>query len=186
VVHPIIVRNRQEEWERNMQMYRSFIPAAKKYGVKICLENMFTTANCRKTGRACSNAADACRYIDALNAEAGEDVFGYCYDIGHATLTCQDIYEDIKLLGHRLTVLHIHENDTDKDLHQIPFMNRRTKYELNTNWEEFLQALKEIDYRGPLNLESAGSLTCIPTELIKPMLQFGAAVCGYFRQKLQG
>ena len=156
IVHPIIVRNRQEEWEKNMEMYRKLIPAAKKYGVIICLENMFTTENCRKTGRACTNMDDVCRYIDTLNAEAGQTLFGFCYDVGHATLTCNDIYEDIKQLDHRLVTLHIHENDAHKDLHQIPYMARQTKKELNTNWEEFIQALKEIGYRGPLNLESAG------------------------------
>lgn len=184
IVHPIIVRNKQEEWEKNLKMYRHFIPAAKKYGVKICLENMFTTENTRKTGRACSNMDDACRYIDTLNAEAGEEIFGFCYDVGHATLTCNDIYEDIKQLGHRLTALHIHENDTRKDLHQIPYIARTTKKELNTNWEEFIQALKEIGYRGALNLESAGSLTCVPEELIGPMLQYAASVCGYFQKKI--
>jgi sugar phosphate isomerase/epimerase len=185
IVHPIIVRNRQEEWELNLKMYRRFIPAAKKYGVKICLENMFTTENTRKTGRACTNMDDVCRYIDTLNVEAGEELFGFCYDVGHATLTSNDIYEDIKQLGHRLVCLHIHENDTQKDLHQIPYMARTTKKELNTNWEEFLQALKEIGYRGALNLESAGSLSLIPEELIKPMLQCGAAVCGYFQKRIQ-
>ena len=184
IVHPIIVRNRQEEWERNLEMYRKLIPAARKYGVVICLENMFTTENGRKTGRACTHAATVCRYIDTLNAEAGEECFGFCYDVGHATLTTQDIYEDIKELGHRLVALHIHENDTRKDLHQIPYLGRTTKYELNTDWEGFLQALKEIGYRGTINLESAGSLTCIPQPLIRPMLQFGAAVCDYFRQKI--
>ena len=184
IVHPIIVRNRQEEWEKNMEMYRKLIPAAKKYGVIICLENMFTTENCRKTGRACTNMDDVCRYIDTLNAEAGQTLFGFCYDVGHATLTCNDIYEDIKQLGHRLVTLHIHENDAHKDLHQIPYMARQTKKELNTNWEEFIQALKEIGYRGPLNLESAGSLMLVPAELIMPMLQCGAAVCSYFRKRV--
>lgn len=184
IVHPVIVRNRQEEWELNMQMYRRFIPAMKKYGVKICLENMFTVANRRKTGRACTNIDDACRYIDTLNEEAGEALFGFCYDVGHATLTCNDIYEDIKQLDHRLIALHIHENDARVDLHQIPYMARTTKKELNTNWEEFLLALKEIGYRGPLNLETFGSLTLIPKELVGPMLQYGAAVCDYFRKKI--
>lgn len=184
VVHPIVVRNRQEEWERNLKMYRHFIPTAKKYGVMICLENMFTTGNSRKTGRACTNIDDTCRYIDTLNAEAGEELFGFCYDVGHATLTSNDIYEDIKQLGHRLTALHIHENDANKDLHQIPYMARLTKKELNTNWEEFLQALKEIGYRGALNLESAGSLTCVPEDLIGPMLQYAASVCGYFKKRI--
>ena len=184
VVHPIIVRNRREEWERNMEMYRKLMPTAKKYGVTICLENLFTMDNTRITGRACSNMDDACRYIDELNAQAGQTVFGFCYDVGHAILTSNDIYEDIKQLGHRLVALHIHENNTQTDMHQIPYMARQSHKELNTNWEEFAQALREIGYRGSLNLESHGSLRRIPTELLKPMLQCGAAICDYFKKRI--
>ncbi len=184
VVHPVNIPGRQEEFRRNLEMYRRLIPAAKEYGVQICLENMFITKNGHKIAAACSNMEEVCRYIDILNEEAGGPVFGFCYDVGHANLVCNDILEDLRTLGSRLTALHIHGNDGGKDLHAIPFLVRTTKKELSLDWESFLQGLREIGYRGTLNLESAGSLSCIPKELIQPMLQFGAAVCDYFRQRI--
>ncbi|MBQ8797613.1 MAG: sugar phosphate isomerase/epimerase [Oscillospiraceae bacterium] len=184
VVHPMIIRNRQQEFQLNMEMYRKLMPAARRYGVMICLENMHGPQNGHKVSRACSNMDDVCRYIDTLNGEAGETLFGFCYDVGHGNLTSNDIYEDIKQLGHRLTALHIHDNDGLKDLHMIPYICRLTKKDLNTDWEGFLQALKEIGYRGALNLESAGSLTCLPQELFEPLLKYAAAVCGYFQKKI--
>ena len=36
-----------------VEMYRKLMPAARKYGVKICLENMFATQNGHKVARAC-------------------------------------------------------------------------------------------------------------------------------------
>ena len=184
VVHPIVVADRKQEWELNLAMYRKLMPAAKKYGVKICLENMFATQNVHKIARACSNMDDVCRYIDTLNAEAGEPLFGFCYDVGHANLTSNDIHEDLKTLGSRLTALHIHGNDAMKDLHQIPYLARTTKKEFATDWEGFLEGLRDIGYRGTLNLESAGSLMGLPEELIQPLLKYASAVCGYFRKRI--
>ena len=44
VVHPTGGDTKEEEWENNWDMYRKLIPIIKKYkGVKICLENLFTT-----------------------------------------------------------------------------------------------------------------------------------------------
>lgn len=184
VVHPMIIPNRDGGFERNLEMYRKLMPAAKKYGVQICLENMFITKNVHKTGAACSNMEEVCRYIDTLNGEAGEPLFGFCYDVGHATLTSNDILEDLLTLGHRLTALHIHGNDAMKDLHAIPYLVRTTKKEFTVDWESFLEGLRRIGYRGTLNLESAGSLSQLPQELMKPMLQYGSAVCAYFKKRI--
>ena len=133
---------------------------------------------------ACSNLDEVCRYIDTLNEEAGETAFGFCYDVGHANLTSNNILKDFRTLGHRLTALHLHGNDTRKDLHAIPFLVRTTKKALSLDWEGVLQGLREIGYRGTLNLESSGSLTCLPEELMLPIMIIGASVCDYFKKRI--
>lgn len=184
IVHPNTVQGRQKEWESNISMYRRLIPAAKQYGVKICLENMHIIRNAHKVGGSCSNMIDACRYIDALNEIAGEEIFGFCYDVGHANLTSNDVLEDLRTLGHRLFALHIHDNDAMKDLHLIPFASRTTKKDWTTDWEGFIQGLREIGYKGAVNFETGGSLIGLPEELVKPLLTFAAASCGYFRKRI--
>ena len=86
VVHPITHANRDREWELNMKLYTQLIPYAKEYGVKVCLENMFDWIGSHGVRRACADADEACRYIDTLNEMAGEELFGFCYDVGHANL----------------------------------------------------------------------------------------------------
>lgn len=184
VVHPMNFPDKKQEIQENLNMYRKLIPAAKKYGVMICLENMHMVKNAHKVAGACGNMDEVCHYIDTLNAEAGEVLFGFCYDVGHATLTSNDILQDLKTLGHRAAALHIHGNDAMKDLHGIPFLIRTTKKEFTTDWEGFIQGLREIGFRGSLNLESAGSLACLPEELIMPLLKYASAVCGYFRKRI--
>ena len=184
IVHPSCFPSKKEEFAENMAMYRRLIPAAKQYGVKICLENMHIIRNAHKVGGACSNMEEANRYIDALNAEAGEDIFGFCYDVGHANLTSNDVLEDLRTLGHRLYALHIHDNDAMKDLHLVPFASRITKKEWTTDWEGFFQGLREIGYKGALNFEVSGSFLQLPDELVQPLMTFAAASCAYFRKRL--
>lgn len=183
VVHPITSADRQEEWSLNMQLYPRLIPAAREYGVKICLENLFAWGPGHGYRRACADASEACRYIDTLNELAGEEIFGFCYDVGHANLLGCNIYEDLKLLGHRLTVLHIHENDGRMDCHCIPYTYKNSS-KCTTDWKGFLRGLKEIGYEGPLNFETFAALKDTPRELVPEMLKFIHKIGEYFQSQL--
>ena len=45
---------------------------------------------------------------------------GVCYDNGHEMLN-SDEYETVQKYGNRIKVIHLHDNDGVKDLHQVPF-----------------------------------------------------------------
>lgn len=183
VVHPITCKDRTEEQEKNMQFYPRLIDTAKKHRVKICLENLFFWANGHGVRRACADAGEACRYIDDLNNIAGEEVFGFCYDVGHANLLSCNIYEDLKLLGHRLKVLHIHENDGRLDNHYIPY-TLKNSHKSTTDWDGFLRGLKNAGYEGPLNFETFAALKDVPKPLVGEMLKLIHAIGSYFRDSL--
>lgn len=184
VVHPFTCNDKEKEKEINLSLYRQLIPAAKKYGVKICLENMFQMPNGHGVVGACGDAAEACWYIDTLNAEAGEDVFGYCFDVGHANLCSRNLRNEIRMLGDRLTILHIHDNDGLDDLHLIPYTQK--KYRKNTtDWEGFLEGLRDINYRGTINFETFAGLYDVPKELIPSFLRLIADIGNYFKSRIE-
>ena len=186
VVHPASLDDKEKEKQVNLERYRRLIPAAKKYGVIICLENMFRRARGQTIEGSCSNVEEAVWYIDKLNEEAGEKVFGYCLDIGHATLVKRDLYHFIKTLGDRLTALHIHDNNGDNDLHLAPYTQRNWKFDCTTtDWDAFTKALKEIGYEGNLSFETYAALALIPEQLHEPMLKFIAATGKYFREQIE-
>ena len=187
VVHPWgnsykdINMNRDYEHEVNLNMYRRLIPLAKKYGVKICLENMFyfkATMSTATVASACADAEEAVWYIDKLNEEAGEDIFGFCLDLGHANLAKRNVRRYIETLGHRLTVLHLHDNDGTKDQHYAPMTQHKT------DWEGLIEGLRAIKYRGPLCFEIFASMQKYPPELVPAMLKYTAAVGRYIRNKI--
>lgn len=184
VVHPIALADRAEEWEMNMQLYPKLIPYAKEFGVTVCLENMFHWERSHAIRRACADADEACRYIDTLNEMAGEELFGFCYDVGHANILGCNIYQDLKILGKRIKVLHIHDNDASLDRHCIPYTYKAAGNKNSTDWEGFLAGLKEIGYEGPLNFETYASLKDVPREVVPEMLKLINGIGRYFRSRL--
>lgn len=185
VVHPIKVDDEEKRWEINRALYLKLIPGAKKHGVTICLENMFAVRNGHIMQTTCSDASEACRYIDALNEEAGEEIFGYCLDIGHANLCGKDLYREIKMLGKRLTVLHIHDNDGRYDMHQIPYTQKHNwGREQCTDWEGFIRGLRDIGYEGTLSFETFAALKSLPRELYPSFLRLTADIGKYFRNAI--
>lgn len=190
VVHPIYRGTFELERESNLMQYRAFIPVIKKYkGIKICAENIFKRMHNVPTKRIVegrlSDSREAVELIDQLNSEAGGDYFGFCLDIGHALLTRKDIYEYIKALGNRLTVLHIHENDGEDDLHCMPYtyLDTATK---NTvcDWNGFVDGLREIDYKGTICFESFRIFHSFPKAVHAEALKLTSAIGRYWAELL--
>ena len=182
VVHPVTLPGRKkEEIELNFTLYRKLIPAAKRTGVKICLENMFYRKSSHLIGGSCADVREVVNYIDTLNAEAGAELFGYCFDIGHANLTARSILEDIRVLGNRLTVLHIHDNNGADDLHLMPYSQAAKGA---VDWEEFVTGLRETGYRGDLSFETFMVMRTFPQPLWPEVLSLITAEGRLFRDRI--
>lgn len=187
VVHPYVSGsgNKEHEFEVNFALYRRLIPVAKQYSVKICLENIPRwLPNGHIISGCCCDPDEACYYIDSLNEEAGEDIFGFCFDVGHANITARDIKNDIKILGKRVTILHIHDNNTTNDQHFIPytcFLNGKQA----TDWDGFLAGLRESGYEGTLSFETYSGLNKFPEPLRDDVLRLICSIGKYFRSRLE-
>ncbi len=136
------------EHRRNIEAFSKLIPTAKRYGVSICLENMFSRGLTKKLHPACcADPKEAAVYIDELNALAGEETFGFCFDTGHANICKTDVRSALVFLGRRVKALHIHDNDGVRDQHLAPHMG-------TADWDAFAAALKEIRYSGAVSFET--------------------------------
>ncbi len=181
VMHPFIYYDRETERRINLEMYRNMIPLGKKYGVKLCLENLWINRTVMSTSYiegACATAEEAVWYIDTLNAEAGEEIFGFCYDLGHATICKRNVRDELNILGHRLMCVHLHDNDGMNDQHFAPMIRRKT------DWEGLILGLRDIGYRGAISFETGGALNKYPKELIPAMLKYIARVGKYIRDRI--
>ena len=188
VIHPWSSpgQPKEVEYEANLGFYRKLIPAAKKYGVMICLENMFKHHHLKCIEGACSTVEEACWYVDTLNNEAGEEIFGFCFDVGHANVMNRNIYQYITTLGKRLTTLHIHDNNGTTDSHLIPYSQLDvTDSRTNIQWDEFLRALREVGYEGPLAFEIFRGIHVLPEIVRKDGLKLASSIGRYFRSELE-
>lgn len=191
VVHPYQTSNaldREKDIKINFEMYRRLMPAAKKYGVTICLENMFSCKDDHVVESAvCTDAEDFCMLIDTLNAEAGERLFGFCFDVGHANITGKNLRGYINKIGNRLTALHIHDNNGHGDMHVMPYTQITDLWgnKLATDWEGFIGGLKDIGYEGNLSFETFKTTTLFPKETHKELLSLIVAIGKYFKKRIE-
>lgn len=188
VIHPFKLSSssgKKEEYRENIDFFKSLIPFSKEHGVKICLENLYESFGGRLCEGVCTDPYQTVEYLDELNRAAGQECFAFCLDTGHANLFGKNMKEMIRILGHRLQVLHIHDNDGVGDLHQLPFtFTKELAGESNTDWNGFLHGLKDVGYRGVLSFETFGALQCFPEELHGSVLRMVADIGRYWASKL--
>lgn len=188
VVHPINLafsHDREYEKKVNIEYYKRFIPFIKKYKVMVCLENMFSVVSRVVTEAVCSDCITAAWYIDTLNEIAGEECFGFCFDLGHMTLLGKHICESLKTLGSRVKILHLHDNDNIQDNHAIPYSYARMWGQNPvTDWEGLIAGLRAINYRGNLDFEVATGVRLVPEEVRPAQLAYVHAIGEYFAKKI--
>ncbi len=189
VIHPWIGgqfhADKEEEIEVNMQIYREMLPYAQKYRVQICLENLWEKHGEEYVDAPCITAEETCMYIDTFNKEAGEEIFSFCLDVGHAKFYDTDIKEYIKTVGNRMSVMHLHENAGAWDSHLAPYTQYHNDYTLSTDWEGVLEGLYEIGYKGSLSFETANAIKKLPKPVQPMMLRYIAEVGHWFKDRLE-
>ncbi len=176
IVHPIHYRwiTPNEAFEKNMELYRGFIPYCEKLGIKVAVENMWDRD--LKRGHiihdTCSTKEEFIKYIDAIDSP----YIVACLDVGHVGLPRQDdeAHDFVRALGkNRLKALHIHDNNYQGDEHSLPFCGK-------INWNELGKALGEIGYEGDFTYEVDGKMfASFPEELIPSALKFYYDVLKY-------
>lgn len=129
-------------FEYNMDFYKSLIPYAEEYNIRVAIENMWQYPG-MISHSTCSRPDEMIRYFDSLN----NDSFVCCLDIGHAVLVRENPDDFIRKLGNkRLGCLHVHDVDGTRDTHTLPYFGV-------TRWDDVMEALAEIDYKGDLTYE---------------------------------
>lgn len=173
VVHPM------NSWsdEQNVALMQSLLPTAHKENVKICLENMWNWDEKldHAVDAACSNHISFRRLVDMCN----DDYVAACLDIGHAYMRGlnTDGVKMIKALGPRLHCLHIHDNNCHHDQHQLPFTH-------SIPFQEVLDALAEINYKGDITFECDYYIMSLPKEVFVEGMRTLHSIGEYFKKEL--
>ena len=184
-VHGVIDISYDEQKKANMKFYSQLMDDARKHGVTICLENMW---NRRDGGAifdsACSDPHEACDYIDTLNDMAGEELFAFCFDVGHANLTGKHMRHTLQTLGKRVKVLHIHDTDKIEDKHTIPYAYIGSRGQSMTDYKGFLAGLRDIGYDGALSFEIGSVFKVFPAPTHPALCVLISSIGKYFSSNI--
>lgn len=171
VVHPLhgsryLDKTREQILKLNTSFYGELVPAAKKAGVKIAVENMwrYNPENHQILPDTCADPNELALYVDTLNNTFG-NYFVACLDIGHCILTGFSPEYCINVLGDRLKATHFHDNDAVTDSHTLPFTQK-------IKFEPIMKALKNINYQGDLTFEADKFLSGFPLEFCDTAAEF--------------
>lgn len=148
VVHPImpygtkdiLSNNSKETREINLEFMSKLLPIAKQEGVTICLENMpFLDFSM-------SSPSTIAEFVNEIN----DPFFKMCLDTGHANMRNDWLSpsESINNYSDLIKVLHVHDNNVQRDEHLAPFFG-------TIDWKAFSKSLKETNFNGVLSLECA-------------------------------
>ncbi len=139
----------EEAVESNLKYYSGLFEDLKRAEAFVGIENMFNwNRDLDIPLPTVASTAECMAYmVDSLNSMCGEKLFVACLDTGHALLTGGgDPAKMVDILGKRLELLHIHDNDGKRDRHHLPFTGV-------IDWDAFVKALVRNGYKGVLSLE---------------------------------
>jgi len=133
VLHiPLNYHEQQFEIDLNQskRMIDSLLPVARKYGIKLAIENMETFS--------CKHLFD---YL--FDVYSSEDL-GFCFDSGHANITGE--FDTLERYLDRLFITHLNDNHGKEDEHLLPGQG-------TIDWRPIILTLKRKSNLHFVNLE---------------------------------
>ena len=129
-----------EDLELNVKLFKELQPLLEEYDVTLCIENLPWPLAVN------GYPARVLELIERLD----NPHYAACLDTGHSMSCKVQPGDAVKLLGKHLKITHIHDNEGGGDQHKFPY-DKNCKID----WEYFSKSMKEIEYDGVFNLETA-------------------------------
>ena len=130
--------NNKQLFDINFEFFKGLIPIAKKYKVKIAIENLPFL-----NGENFFSPSETLRLVNTLNSEH----IVMCLDTGHFNVFNEDIYDFLINGKDKVKCFHIHDNYGTSDTHNLI-------YDGTFDWNKFAKAIKDIEFDGVLSLET--------------------------------
>lgn len=163
---------KQRIHDYNVRWFYELVPLAEKYDIVINLENTFDSHHTQKPNDLPYPYTTAEDML-ALQRDIGSNRVKLCLDTGHANIAGQDIPAMIRAFRSELATVHLNDNygrigPVYEDLHLFPGYGRIC-------WKGVFDALREVGFRGVMNIEPIGELKRVPDEIRKIQLTAAAA-----------
>ena len=165
-------------WKRSRAYYLRLAETAREQSVTILLENQARDVHGHLVRGICSDEQEAARCVDELNGVCGEERFGFCLDVGVASLCGQNMYEFVKAMGKRLKMVILRDVDGKEDTALLPFTGVG-KGQSKTDWLNLIRGLRETAFDGKMVLSFEGTASSFSPLLRPQLLGLAKAVGDY-------
>ncbi len=174
-VDSLSMRSRIHDW--NVRWFHDLLSAAERFDVVINLENTFDSHHVQRAGDPPYPYTTAQDMLDLMH-DIGSTRVQLCLDTGHANISGQDIPAMIRAFRSDLATVHLNDNygriaPVYEDLHLFPGYGR-------IDWEAVFAALREVNFKGVLNIEPIGELRRLPREICLVQLRAAAETLSLF------
>jgi sugar phosphate isomerase/epimerase len=152
----------EQSRQRNLDVFGELLQTAQALGLGLAIENMPR----KSAWRFAADADDLTWLCERLNSKHA----GVCWDTSHACISNLDQPAQLRQLGTCLTALHISDSDGQADRHWAPLRSKN-------DWRGIINALRDINYERPFNLEAPGESMHLPPDLKSAQMRFLAELC---------
>ncbi len=167
-------------WEVNRAYYLRLAKIAKDESMIILLENQAKDISGHLVRGICSNESEAAHWVDSLNDACGEERFGFCLDVGTASICGQNMYEFAKAMGSRIRMVTLRDIDGMNETALLPFTGA-SRRQSKTDWLNLIRGLREIGFDGKLTLSLEDTAATF-SPLLRPKLLTLAKSVGEYIQ----
>lgn len=172
------------EWDINHDFYMRLAQKAKGQGVYILLQNLYKNIGGHLVRGICAEPSEAAWWVDRLNAEAGEDIFGFCVDSGICNICGNDMHEFIMVLGKRIKAVILRDCDGKSDTAMLPFTCVRGG-SVQTDWMGLIRGLRDIEFDGELIVNFSGTTAAFSPLLSPVVFRLAKEVGDYFKWQIE-
>ncbi len=171
------------EWKVNHNFYMGLADKAKECGVQILLKNMYRSIGGHLVRGIGAEPSVAAQWVDRLNAEAGEEVFGFCLDMGVCSLCGNDVHEFITVLGKRIKAVILRDCDGKRDSAMLPFTCVQGG-SVQTDWMGLIRGLRDVEFDGELIIDFSSTAGAFSPLLSPAVLRLAKEVGDFFKWQI--
>ena len=170
-------------YETNIEFYKELDATAGTSPVRILTENQGRAVGGHLIRGFCSDAVEACRFVDELNEGSDTSRFGICFNVATSALCGQNPYEVITVLGRRIEAVVLSDNDGVHDTTFLPFSTFCRMDQ--TDWLGVIRGLRQVGFDGELMLAMSENAKGV-SPLVRPkLLEYALSVAEYIRWQLK-
>ena len=185
IIRPLLAGIAKKDlWEVNQAYYLQLAELAKENNVTILLENQCEFFRGHLIRGICADGVEAAEWVDRLNEKAGEERFGFCFNVGTANLCGQNMFDFVQAVDNRIKAVILSDCNGNQENALLPF-TAVNHGQSQTDWLNLIRGLRKIGFDGELILNASDTANAFSPILRPNFLQLAKATADYFKWQIE-